>query len=63
MLLGGQVNECQCSCGCEISYETEVMICSDCHCGDHQNQYGVVLCGDCLYPIQECEHGRESKNG
>jgi hypothetical protein len=55
------MSECKCSCGCQNWYEIEVTICSDCHSGEHQNQNEVELCGDCLYPIADCEHGREFK--
>jgi hypothetical protein len=27
------------------------------HCDNELNM--VALCGDCLYPINQCEHGRE----
>lgn len=31
--------------------------------GGEVSENMVALCGDCLYPMNECEHGREFKNG
>ena len=39
-------------CGCERG----VFACSESHA-----KILVALCGDCLYPMNECEHGRELK--
>jgi hypothetical protein len=57
----------------ELTHVTQVERFNWCSCEDNdgqENPYNdcpstdismVALCGDCLYPIANCEHGRESK--
>lgn len=54
----------------ELTHATQVerfgwCICEDPEQGqladDCPRQETVTICGDCLYPMNECEHGREFK--
>jgi hypothetical protein len=48
----------------ELTHATQVAQFNWCGC-EEQEQFPyadcprLVYCGDCLYPINECEHGRE----
>jgi hypothetical protein len=48
--------------GAIIDYETERNE-SEPDCDVCITKKMIAYCGDCLYPINECEHGRELKNG
>jgi hypothetical protein len=53
----------------ELTHATQVERFNWCMCEDNEgneNPYSdcpkqetVAICGDCLYPMNECEHGRE----
>jgi hypothetical protein len=59
----------------ELTHAKQVEMFNWCSCEDNEGQENpyndcpstdismVALCGDCLYPINQCEHGRELKNG
>jgi hypothetical protein len=48
----------------ELTHATQVAQFNWCAC-EEQEQFPyddcprLAICGDCLYPINECEHGRE----